>query len=90
MRESASPGDRISAITVPTATSSPGLAVTAASVPSCRRLELDGDLVRLDLDQRLVLCHGVALSVEPAHHPAGVLGDAQGRHDHIGCHLSPA
>ena len=54
-----------------------------------RRLELDRDLVGLDLDQRLALAHRLALGGEPANHAAGVLGDAERRHDHVDGHGQP-
>jgi hypothetical protein len=51
-----------------------------------RRLELHRHLVRLDLDDRLALAHGVAGRLQPAQDLAGLLRELQRRHDDGGRH----
>ena len=51
---------------VPTGTTLPFLDEDARDLPGRRRGDLDGRLVRLDLDERLVLGHLVPLGDEPA------------------------
>ena len=89
-RGGASPGARIRAITLPTVTSSPACAVTAASVPSAGA---SSSTVTLSVSTSIsgwFWRTGVTLRAEPAHHAPGVLGHAQGRHDDVGGHVSPA
>ena len=50
------------------------------------RLDLDRHLVGLDLEQRLALCHRLAVLLEPAQDLAGLLGHAERRHDHVSRH----
>src|SRR5207247_2249627 len=51
-----------------------------------RRLDLDGDLVGLDLDDRLALLHRLARRLEPAQDLAGLLRQLERGHDDVGRH----